>query len=73
VNLLELLRERSTRFWDDEAGTTGITYGLTAAAVGLAVFGALKLLGSTLNAIFSNAGDEVQYAPIQHFTNRLSE
>lgn len=72
MNLLALLRERSTRFWDDEAGTTGITYGLIAAAVGLAVFGALKLLGSNLNAIFSNAG-EVQYAPNQHFTNRLSE
>ena len=46
MNDLELLRKLSMRFRSDEAGATAMEYCLIAAAIGLAVVGAVNLLGS---------------------------
>jgi Flp pilus assembly pilin Flp len=43
-----------THFVKDEAATTAIQYCLISAGIGLVVFGAVRLVGPTLEHIFSN-------------------
>ncbi len=54
VKGLKLLRKLSMRFGSDEAGAAAIEYCLIAAGAGLAVFGAVKLLGPNLGSVFGN-------------------
>jgi pilus assembly protein Flp/PilA len=60
VKLLGLFRELSISFWQDEAAATAIEYCLIAAGIGLAVAGAVSLLGSRLSTIFSSAATAVR-------------
>jgi len=74
VKDLDLLRKLSTRFRNDEAGTTATEYSLIAAVVGLAVFVAVKLLGPSLSTMFANSvAADGRYTVDQHFIKRLKE
>ena len=50
---------RVARFGPDEAGISAVEYGLLAALIALVIFGGVQLLGTNLNAIFSNLADSV--------------
>jgi pilus assembly protein Flp/PilA len=60
VKNVELLCQISKRLLSDEAGATAIEYSLIATGIGLAVFGAVELLGSSLNSIFTNAATAIR-------------
>jgi pilus assembly protein Flp/PilA len=60
VEPLGLARKLSINFWRDEAGATAIEYCLIAAGIGLAVAGAVSLLGTRLNTIFSSVATAVR-------------
>ena len=57
---LGLFRERSVHFRSEEAGATAIKYSLIATGIGLAVFGAVKLLGSSVNTIFASVATQIR-------------
>jgi pilus assembly protein Flp/PilA len=44
----------------DESGATAIEYGLIAALVAIAAMGGMRLLGTSLNSIFTNVGTTLQ-------------
>ena len=46
----------------DESGVTAIEYGLIAALVGIAAMAGMKLLGTSLNTIFTNVGNTLTNA-----------
>jgi len=46
----------------DESGATAIEYGLIAALVAIAAMGGMRLLGTSLNSIFSSVGTTLQSA-----------
>ena len=46
----------------DEQGVTAIEYGLIAALVGIAAMAGMRLLGTSLNNIFTNVGNTLQNA-----------
>ena len=46
----------------DESGATAIEYGLIAALVAIAAMGGMRLLGTSLNSIFSSVGSTLQTA-----------
>jgi pilus assembly protein Flp/PilA len=50
------------RFVQDESGATAIEYGLIAALVSVAAIGALRLLGTSLNTMFSSVSTELNNA-----------
>ena len=43
-----------TRFLKDESGATAIEYGLLAALISVVIIGAVKVVGTKLNAGFNN-------------------
>ncbi len=47
---------------DDESGTTAIEYGLLAGLVGVAIIGALVLLGGSLDGLFTTVADDINDA-----------
>jgi Flp pilus assembly pilin Flp len=49
------MRELLGRFGNDEGGAADIEYCLIAALAGLAVFGAVKLVGPYLKSVFASA------------------
>jgi pilus assembly protein Flp/PilA len=54
IDMLRLLR--------DESGATAIEYGLIAALVAIAATGGMRLLGTSLNSMFSTVGTTLQSA-----------
>jgi pilus assembly protein Flp/PilA len=46
----------------DESGATAIEYGLIAALVAIAAMGGMRLLGTSLNSMFSTVGTTLQNA-----------
>ncbi len=48
-----------SRFVKDESGATAIEYSLIAALIGVAVISAVKMLGTTLSAKFSNISNNL--------------
>jgi pilus assembly protein Flp/PilA len=50
------------RFVQDESGATAIEYGLIAALVSVAAIGALRILGTSLNTMFSSVSTELNNA-----------
>src|SRR5947209_13542206 len=52
----EAMKVLVSRFISEEAGATAIEYGLLAALISVAIIGAVKLVGSNLNAAFTNIG-----------------
>ena len=48
-----------SRFVKDESGATAIGYSLIAALIGVAVISAVKMLGTTLSAKFSNISNNL--------------
>jgi pilus assembly protein Flp/PilA len=46
----------------DESGATAIEYGLIAALVAIAAMGGMRLLGTSLNSIFTSVGTTLQGA-----------
>jgi pilus assembly protein Flp/PilA len=46
----------------DESGATAIEYGLIAALVAIAAMGGMRLLGTSLNSIFTSVGTTLQSA-----------
>jgi pilus assembly protein Flp/PilA len=51
------------RLLKDESGATAIEYGLIAALVAIAAMGGMRLLGTSLNSMFSTVGSTLQNAP----------
>lgn len=47
------------KFLKDESGATAIEYGLIAALVGVAIVGALSLLGGSLNTMFGTVNSDI--------------
>ena len=47
------------QFMKDESGATAIEYGLIAALIGVAIIGAVTLVGDALNGIFTNVATAV--------------
>jgi pilus assembly protein Flp/PilA len=60
VKNAELLCQISKRLLNDEAGATAIEYCIIAAGIGLAVFGAVELVGSSLNSIFASVATAIR-------------
>jgi Flp pilus assembly pilin Flp len=54
--------ELLARFARDDTATAAIEYCLIAAAVGLAVFAAVKLAGPSLKELFGNVGSGISNA-----------
>lgn len=48
-----------SRFIKNESGATAIEYGLIAALIGVAIIGALSLLGTNLDGTFNNVAGEI--------------
>jgi pilus assembly protein Flp/PilA len=69
-----LMPELLARFARDDTGAAAIEYCLIAAGVGLAVFGAVKLIGPGLKALFGNVGSGFSNAggavPIERDLNK---
>ena len=47
------------RFLKDESGATAIEYGLIAAGISVAIAVTVKLLGGTLNGVFSSINTQI--------------
>jgi pilus assembly protein Flp/PilA len=47
------------RFAQDESGATAIEYGLIAALIGVAIVGSARLVGGSLNTLFTNINTEL--------------
>jgi pilus assembly protein Flp/PilA len=56
------MRKQVYRLLKDEAGVTAIEYGLIAALIAIVIIGALTLVGSSLQAIFSTVGSTLNSA-----------
>jgi pilus assembly protein Flp/PilA len=56
------MRKQVYRLLKDEAGVTAIEYGLIAALIAIVIIGALTLVGSSLQAIFSTVGNTLNSA-----------
>ncbi|MGD0972169.1 MAG: Flp family type IVb pilin [Desulfobaccales bacterium] len=54
--------ERVTRFFRDESGTSAVEYGLMFALITIFVLTAVSMLGTSLNDLFVNAGNQVSVA-----------
>jgi pilus assembly protein Flp/PilA len=50
----EAMKVLVSRFISEEAGATAIEYGLLAALISVVIIGAVKVIGTTLNAGFNN-------------------
>jgi len=62
VALLQSLRidaARIKRFVSDEQGVTAIEYGLIAALIAVVIIGAVTLVGTDLNAVFTTIGNDL--------------
>lgn len=57
----ESLRLRS--FWKDREGVTAIEYALIAGLIAVASFGAMQLLGTSLQNLFSTISTKLNNAP----------
>ncbi|WP_372342397.1 Flp family type IVb pilin [Paraburkholderia madseniana] len=47
------------RFVSDELGVTAIEYGLIASLIAVVIIGAVALVGTDLNAVFTTIGSEL--------------
>jgi pilus assembly protein Flp/PilA len=45
------------QFLSDEEGVTAIEYGLIAALIAVAIIGAVRLVGTNLNTVFTNVSN----------------
>ncbi|MCX4146827.1 MULTISPECIES: Flp family type IVb pilin [Paraburkholderia] len=62
VTLLRSFRTdaaRIKRFVSDELGVTAIEYGLIASLIAVVIIGAVALVGTDLNAVFTTIGSEL--------------
>jgi pilus assembly protein Flp/PilA len=62
VALLQSLRidaARIKRFVSDEQGVTAIEYGLIASLIAVVIIGAVTLVGTDLNAVFTTIGNDL--------------
>ena len=48
-----------SRFVGDESGATAIEYGLIAALIAVVIIGAVTLVGTDLNAVFTTIGNDL--------------
>ena len=60
VSNATLLGAFSRQFWSDKNGATAVEYCVIAAGIGLAVFGAVSLLGSNLKPLFLVLANEIR-------------
>ncbi|AOJ67103.1 Flp family type IVb pilin [Burkholderia ubonensis] len=54
-----LARVRRSSFLRDDGGVTAIEYGLIAALIAVVIIGAVQLVGTDLNGIFTTVGNEL--------------
>ena len=47
------------RFFDDESGATAIEYGLIAALISVTAMGAMELIGTSLDAMFTDVSTKL--------------
>jgi pilus assembly protein Flp/PilA len=62
VALLQSFRidaARIKRFVSDEQGVTAIEYGLIASLIAVVIIGAVTLVGTDLNAVFTTIGNDL--------------
>ncbi|MFL9891281.1 Flp family type IVb pilin [Paraburkholderia sp. RL17-383-BIF-A] len=50
---------RIKRFVSDEQGVTAIEYGLIASLIAVVIIGAVTLVGTDLNAVFTTIGNDL--------------
>lgn len=48
------------RFLKDESGATAIEYGLIAAGIAVAIIAGVRLLGNTINGVFTNVASQIK-------------
>ena len=53
------MKTRVTRFAKDESGATAIEYGLLAALISVVIIGVVKIIGTKLNASFTNISNNL--------------
>ncbi|MGO9176993.1 MAG: Flp family type IVb pilin [Desulfobaccales bacterium] len=54
--------ERVTRFFRDESGTSAVEYGLMFALITIFILTAVSMLGTSINGLFVNVGNQVLVA-----------
>jgi pilus assembly protein Flp/PilA len=62
VTLMQSFRidaARIKRFVSDEQGVTAIEYGLIASLIAVVIIGAVTLVGTDLNAVFTTIGNDL--------------
>jgi pilus assembly protein Flp/PilA len=52
----QMTKRAATRLAEDRKGVTAIEYGLIAGAIAVAIIGAVVLLGSDINNLFTTTG-----------------
>jgi pilus assembly protein Flp/PilA len=55
----QIMKSVFTRFLRDESGATAIEYGLLAALISVVIIGAVKVVGTKLNAGFNNIANNL--------------
>lgn len=59
------MHKRLARILDDCSGATAIEYGLIAALIMLAIVATVTVVGTQINATFSNIASAIQNSPAQ--------
>jgi pilus assembly protein Flp/PilA len=63
TKLEEVTMERIKNFFNDESGAAAVEYGLLVAGIAVVIIVAVQLVGTNLNAMFTDVAGKISPAP----------